>query len=287
VADTGRTWLKEKVRERCERLRDSCEARELATEAEIAEVWPDEPDRATKDDWWWAHSFLIGFRQREGEVTTTLDEAEDEVLSAQLEQPESVRVVDPTHADPRSEDAETSVSVYPKGLNALMGFRARDYVVDYIQRHAEYIRRQLEAHTLDRETFPNPESMIEELETETAHQLCVMASAATQEGPAVDWKAASEYGPFWSDMDPMHYLRVIQAFAEVNAHRLEALPYVAGPQKQEGEEAGRVSWNVFMGSMASKMDTTVRELAENTSLVALLAQARLSAPDMEELEDEF
>ena len=72
------------------------------------------------------------------------------------------------------------------------------------------------------------------------------------------------------------------AFLDVNSGRMEALERIVKPQ--HGSSTDRMSWNVFLGTLAMKLHKDPTELAADYSLVKLLSQVRLGRPDPTEFE---
>ena len=172
--------------------------------------------------------------------------------------------------------------------------------MDWLSARLEALQQEGNAGTLDRERVPNPPELIERLELELAHQLGTMALAATYPGPGLppglafgDTEPTAPPLPAWAvDIDPLDLFLLHQAFLEANVGRMEALEQIVppdrgrpllGPKSPAGAAPKTpMSWNVFIGTMATRLKEDPVRLARDRSLVALLAQVRLGAVAMAE-----
>ncbi len=271
--ESHKTWL---IRQ-CGYMRRHAEIRHLATPDEIAAVWP-KNQRVWIREWARAYGFCMVWMSRQDTDPSRVDEAEERMLDALNEEPRQVRL-------PISGRSE---SVYPKSLRTLLWFRAHDWVAGWIAARAAAIREAADEGKLEQDDLPDPISVLARTEVELASQLGAMAAVACHKGPgmppeAEDTAPASDWpDDKWTDIDPIDLYAVHAAFLDVNAGRMEALERIVKPQRTGSND--RMSWNVFLGTLAMKLHKDPTELANDYSLVKLLSQVRLGRPDMEELE---
>ena len=271
--ESHKQWL---VRQ-CGYMRRHAEVRLLATADEITEVWP-KNQRAPVKKWARVYGFCRIWMARQDSDPSRVDQAEERMLDALNEEPRQVRM-------PISGRA---VSVYPKSLRTLLWFRAHDWLTGWIAARASALREAADEDKLAQADVAEPIDVLSRCELELATQLSSMAAVACHEGPgmppeAEDTAPASEWpGDDWADIDAIDLYAVHAAFIEVNAGRMEALERIVKPIRAGENE--RMSWNVFLGTLAMKLHKDPTELANDYSLVKLLSQVRLGRPDMEELE---
>lgn len=262
----------------CGYMRRQAEVRGLASPEEIATVWP-KNQRAPVMKWVRVYGFCRVWMSRQDTDPSRIEEAEERMLDALNEEPRRVRM-------PIS---GTSVSVYPKSLRSLLWFRAHDWMTGWIAARAAAIREAADNDELEQHDLAEPLAVLSRCEEELANQLGSMAAVACHEGPGIpaeaedDAAASDEWpGKEWDDIDAIDLYAVHAAFVEVNAGRMEALERIVKPQRAGENE--RMSWNVFLGTLAMKLHKDPTELASDYSLVKLLSQVRLGRPDMDEFE---
>ena len=264
----------------CKGLASHVLARRLASPEAVG----DKPKgNATTIEWikWYGQLRAWIWSEGEGVSTDKRNDAEERLLKAQFSEPEMARLWD-----------GNTRPVYPKGLHALMWFRAKSWLVDWLAARLEALRSAASAGELP-EMIKNPTELLERLESELAHQLSVMAFVACYEGAGLPREAESDEPdmPAWvEDIDPMDLFQIHSAFMEVNAGRMEALDAIVPPERGRpllsGDGASHapskpMSWNIFLGTMATRLKIDPSTLARDHSLVGLLAQVRVSAPTMD------
>lgn len=271
--ESHKQWL---IRQ-CGYMRRHAEVRNLARPEEIAEVWP-KNERAPVMKWVRVYGFCRVWMARQDTDPSRIEQAEERMLDALNEEPRQVRL--PVSA--------RTVFVYPKSLRTLLWFRAHDWVTGWIAARATAIREAADEGKLEQDDLGEPVAVLSRCELELAHQLSAMAAVACHEGPGMPAEA-EDTSPVsawpdgeWVDIDPVDLYAIHAAFLDVNAGRMEALERIVKPQRAGSNE--RMSWNVFLGTLAMKLHKDPTELASDYSLVKLLSQVRLGKPDMEELE---
>lgn len=260
--------------ERCERLRGSVLARGLATEAEVEAEWPDDGPRSRMDDWVHAYANLVAFRRREEWHATGREEAEEEALAALREAPVTVELIDPPSPGRRS------VDVYPKGLEALMWLRSAEYLLGWVEARVEALEQLEEDGTLELDEGVALPGLLERARAESTEQLARIVAQAVTPGPAlVDVDADA---PDWiRALNPVDLVRLHRAWLEVNIGRLEAVRRITKPPKPGEKKGERPSWTGFLTGITEKGGDPWRR-ARDRSLCALLTQAQVSRPDMDE-----
>lgn len=269
---------KQWVIRQCGYMRRHAEVRGLAKPDEIAAVWP-KNQRAPVMKWVRVYGFCRVWMARQETDPSRVEQAEERMLDALNEEPRQVRMP----------IAGRTVSVYPKSLRTLLWFRAHDWVTGWIAARAAALREAADNGELTESDVPDPIAVLDRCELELVHQLGSMAAVACYKGPGMppeaeinalpsdDWP-----GKLWDEIDAIDLYAVHAAFIEVNAGRMEALERIVKPMRAGENE--RMSWNVFLGTLAMKLHKDPSELASDYSLVKLLSQVRLGRPDMEELE---
>jgi hypothetical protein len=207
--------------------------------------------------------------------SSTTDEAEQQLLQAAQNEPKPIVLM-----------SGDIVHIQPKSMEALQWLRIRDMGVAWLQAYVEVIQASLDEGWTGQDTDTSF-TLLERADTEIGSQLRLMAYAVCNYGVKIDRAELDSEDfvipPPFDDIDPIDLIRVHKAFWEVNVLRLNHLPYLLGPTKP-GSDSKRMSWNVFYGTMAMKLNTDMEYLMKDKSLVALLAQVRLAQPtDLEDL----
>lgn len=267
-------------------------AKKVVTPAEMDEVWP--TDDATLKARIECYGQLRAWLWVQDDVPSARDNAEERVLKALREAPESVVLSDGSR-----------IHVYPKGLDTLLWFRDRQrFVSDLNRRTNAIVERLAEGRDLPKEITREPVRTTARAAHELAYQLALMAAVACEPGARLPkwvdgearppafrvlrwpwrvkaWLARDPVAPF-IDMDPMDMLLVHRAFMEVNQGRMAALRYVAPPRKPSATQ-GEMSYDVFLSTLAMKTGADPEYLAKDRSIVSLVSQVRLAQPpDLEE-----
>lgn len=265
--------IRRRLRAECDKIEAHVRARQLATDAEIREARP-----ALKDDAWaWAfwYGTLRAWIWTEDTTPSRRMEEEERLLDALREEPASVRLL-----------SGTVVEVHPKGLHALMWFRARDWLVGWLSDRLDLLRWAADNGELDQAEMPDVVTTQERIEEELHNQLTAMAVVACFPGPGIPPSGdVMEGWPDWApDLTPIDLFTIHQSFSEVNLGRMEALEWVVPVKKRGAGKAAdgqapprRLSWNTFLGSLSMRLKVSPESLAKDRSLVSLLAQARLGS----------
>ncbi|MFA6044191.1 MAG: hypothetical protein WC718_04345 [Phycisphaerales bacterium] len=252
------------VRSACENMRGHLLARRRVTPEEMAEAWPKKG--APTVEWVKCYGTLRAWVYDDAQGVSLKGAAEEEMLAALREEPVRTRLLD-----------GTVVTVYPKGLDALLWFRSRGWLCEWLAVRLEALREAATAGTLDKSGVPEPVTMMARVEHELAFHLGAIAAVATSEGPGggAYMDPDAEVPEQWANMNPLDLYRIHAAFTEVNAARLDALARIVRPQKGS-PDGQQMSWNVFLGSLAMRLNEDPVRLAKDRSLVALLATVRLA-----------
>lgn len=250
------------VRSQCEGMRRHVLARHIRTEAQVDAEWP--KGKAVRD-WIQAYGTLRAWVWEAGTGPSNSAEAEERMLLALRDKPHEVRML----------DGEV-LKCYPKGLDSLMWYRQQDWLLDWLGPRIVALREALNDGAGTPQDLPNPVTALASAEQEIAWQVGAFCAEATREG--------ADRGPWanddtdlperWRDVDPLDVISVHRGFVECNAARLEALSRLVKPTR--GAAGERLSWNVFMGSMAMRLGVDPATLARDRSLVSLLATVRLA-----------
>lgn len=201
--------------------------------------------------------------------------AEEAMLEALREEPAKVRRID-----------GSVVHVHPKGLDSLMWFRQKDWLLEWLSPRVAALREALDRGEGSEAELPRPVSTLARCEEELAYQMSLLCAEATHEGPARGpWaqEEPEEVPEQWRDVNPHDMMSVHKGFVLVNSDRLQALNHIVQPQKSEGGSE-RMSWNVFLATMAQQLQMDPSVLASDRSLVSLLATVRLSRDTAQALE---
>lgn len=262
------------VKAQCENMRRHLLARRRVTDLQLAEVWPSK--RAPTEEWVRCYGTLRAWVYDEAEAQTAKGMAEEQLLAALREEPIRITLLDGTTAD-----------VHPKGLDALLWLRARSWFTEWLAARLEALREAAANGTLERSGVPEPVGTMERIERELAYQLGAIAAVATTAGPggASYMEPGADVPERWTDMNPIDLFRVHKAFMEVNAARLDALSRIVRPTKPGESGADRMSWNVFLSTLAMRLNEDPAKLARERSLVSLLATVRLAKESEPELKD--
>lgn len=188
--------------------------------------------------------------------------AEERLLLALREMPEEVVLSN-----------GATVTVWPKSIDALLWCRERNWLIGWLTSRVDAIHIALAEDAVGREDLPTPVSTLGRATDEIGHQLAALAAAACSEGPGLPANP-DEPEPLYGELQPHDLLRINRAFLEVNAGRMAALEAIVKPPKA-GKDDSRMSWNVFVGTLAMRLKTDPERLAKDRSLVSLLAQVRL------------
>lgn len=238
-------------------------------------MWP--KAGAAKDKWWECRCQLMRFMGRAEWLHSHSDEIEEELLKSMRDEPLVLYLV-----------GGERISVYPKGFDALMWFRAHDWALEWMHVRCEHIKHLLETGKIKPPTeddFYDPLEIIEGTEREIGHQLAMMAYACTMPGPTIDYDAVTDPPEMFRDLHPADMVRVYKAYVELNQTRLNLAETVVrrvyGGKKKHSSRP--MSWNVFLPTMARQLRVDVKELMRDRSLVSVLAQVYLTQPPVEDM----
>lgn len=262
---------------RCEVLRGDVLARKLATEDEIRDEYPERGKRASLEDWIMYFGNLIGFRRREDWFATKADEAEGKVLEAAREIPVRLPLL-----------SGEEVWIYPKSFDALMWFREKAYVLNWIAGRMEILKDLADRGELEASMLPNPAEVLERASREVPYHLACLSAEACRKGVQLT-DERDDPPEMFLDLPPLDVVRIQAKFQEVNGSRLLHLEelvrsYTPGSGDERG--AGPMSWSVFFGTMAQETETDMEVLMRDRSLLAVLSQIRLSQAGKKRAEKE-
>lgn len=262
---------------RCEILRGDVLARKLTTEDEVDEEYPEKGKRGSLEDWIIYFGNLIGIRRREEWFATKADEAEEKVLEAAREVPVRLSLL-----------SGEEVWIYPKSHDALMWFKEKAYVLNWITARMELLKDLADRGELDSSLLPNPMEALEMASREVPYHLACLCAEACRKGVQLtdDRNDPSE---MFLDLPPIDVVRIQVKFQDVNGGRLlhlEQLVKSYTPGSGEERGAGPMSWSVFFGTMAQETNTDMEVLMKDRSLLAVLSQIRLSQAGKKRAEKE-
>ncbi len=269
------TPIKRWLISQCETMRRHVEVRRLATPAQLADEWPTVAlKRASVHELVRLYGTLRAWVYQQDLMPTGRDQAEETMLEALNEEPRAVVL-------PVASRKET---VYPKSLHTLLWFRQRDWMVGWLAARSHAIRQAADDGEITPEILAKPLTALAGIEEELAHQLKQMAACACFKGVGLPPEANdSEWAPEeWQDLDSLDLYSIHSAFLEVNAGRMEALNRIVKPSKKANDTDDRMSWNVFLGTLAVKLQKDPTELARAHSLVKILSMVRLHRSSEEE-----
>ncbi len=270
IARPKRESLKRWLRRACDDMRKHIAARRVRSEAEIAREIPSA--RAPIIEWVRAYGTLRALVWHEATGPGRSAQAEDAMLAALRDEPQEVTLL-----------SGDIVRVYPKGLDSLLWFRHHDWFVEWMAPRVATLRDAVANHAT--EGLATPITTLEHAQTELAYQIGAFCAEATNPGPAKgEWATDNADLPeLWKDVNPHDVVQVHRAFMECNATRLQALDHIVRPQKADNSDRP-MSWNVFVASMAMRLNIDPKTLARDRPLVSLLATVRLAREAEPELE---
>lgn len=238
-------------------------ARKRVTDEEMRAAWPKKS--ASLQAWVQLYGTLRAWIYDDAQAPTARGAAEEQLLAALREEPVRARLLD-----------GTSVDVHPKGLDALLWFRSRSWLCEWLAVRLEALRTAAGDGTLEGSGVKEPVATMEKVERELAWQLGAIAAVATHPGPGCGpfMDQAADIPERWLDLSPLDLYRIHGAFLEVNAVRLEALARVVKPTRGGADKP--MSWDVFLASLGMRLNQDPAALARDRSLVNLLATVRLA-----------
>lgn len=272
------SWSKSQLVSTCSRLRNHVLSRGLAGEDELLEHWPGtcrcslkrdatcgSCTSRSKHDWYMVHSQLLRMMGRGEYLSGDTEEADEQLLKQINQEPKTLTLID-----------GDTLTVYPKGLRALLFVRDRDWLCSWLATNAELIR---EAVTENRQTIDKPISTLDMIEQEIADQMATILAVATTPGPDFDRRAVETPSEKLKTLAPLDLHRLNRAFFKVNVPHLHLIEFVAGPQKPAEEGGGRMSWSVFYSRAGKAKGVDAQSLMRNQSLASLLIELRLAQPE--------
>jgi hypothetical protein len=260
--------VKAKVVRQCGVYERQVAVRKLASEKEVASARP--AARAALWDWIQFHGQLRAWLWTQDFSAGDAD-AEEVILQAMNDHPKGIQLL-----------TGKFVYVHPKSLSALMWFRERDWFLDWCRLNIEVIREAMVGGPASVEALKmdNPQSTLERLSAEIGYQCALLCEAAITEGPTIP--ADLEPSQEMTDLSPVDYLRLLQAFLDVNGGRLNVLERVA-PRTKPGGKRDRPSWNIFLANLGMRLKKHPAELAKDHSLASLVGLVRLSVRENSDL----
>lgn len=259
-------WDEAGLRLRCEGLRETLASLEHVSPTDLADYWPGgaENHEAPPGDWIFCYAQLIRMLGYESPETEDLRraQAERQVLAALRRLAVTVELVHPLRDD------QTSLTIYPKSLHALLRLEEQDAVLARLADAADWLYRA------------PAEQMAERLgqvlaEIEYQHQVAVWILTTEDVGLPFDDQVERPEPPEWTlELDPADVVRVLQAHREVNRRRGACVAALTSSTRSKG---GRLSWAVLAGSAATRLGLSTYTLMREVSLGEWLAQLALTA----------
>lgn len=254
MSGSQRSWLITQ----CENLRGHIIARELATQAEVDGVWPD--DEGDDRDWIIAYGWFRAWRYVESLGEGGKEDAKRRVTEILRDEPKDVTLPD-----------GTVFKCYPKSFHCLLWFRERDWLLAYLTNYLADLKTARALGTLPK-AISNPDDLVNRIIEELGKQMADILAVATSPGPQLPDPIVPLH-----DLSPLDFYFVHEGFIETNTLRLSALDRIVKPQGGRGD----TGWNVFYGTMSQKLGKPAAALMKDQSMASLVAEARLSIPDME------
>ena len=261
---------------KCTLLREELVFRKLATDAEIAALWPGgESNKGSEGAdselscWIYAFANLLLLRKTSkeeaaGAATRARDEAEEEVLKALDDSPEIVTL------PVRDGDQYLTVAVYPKSYVTLDFMASHDARIEWLVGRREKVRGSAMAIAPD---------LLDRAGQEIAFQYGLLCWVATHEGPGLPFppRETPDELPQWvSALSPKDLHAIHSAFVKVNLIRLHLLYSLLGHIADDGN-AARPSWTTFFALRSEDTGVPASVLMRDRSLGSQIAQALIVA----------
>lgn len=272
-------WTISGLRARCLRMKDTIEARSLATKEEVAAWWPGgEHNRArTLGGWIVCYGQMCSFVGRRAVTTAEAERRERTMINALRNAPKAVPLISPIEGQP------ATLYVHPKGADALWTLAELERVLRETILWREAILQQ--------DPQP-PEGMtaLGHIARMLARLHAIFAWIVTCPGPgvpymahfALPWDLAEEPPAWCTALDAMDLLQLAQAHTEVNLGRLQALPKLAPADPAERGHG----WATFFQSYAAEAKIPPAELMAWHPMTGLLTASALAAEAFQRREAE-
>lgn len=252
------------------RLRSHIEARSLATKAELEEAWPERGKRASVGEWVRTYGNMRQYVGRQEFLKDRSDYGVDQMLAALADEPADVELV-----------GGGTICVYPKSYMALVWFSAHGWLIDWLGVRADALREAMDNYEANDgvglEGITTPVTLYERTVDEAALWAVLLSWAACHPGVGLPWGYDGSPPPsrkavpqVYCDLTPIDLLRIHLGFLRVNSGRLQFMP------KQNAEQPGRVTFDIFFASRAKVVGKPAKELMMEESLVSQLAQVTLA-----------
>lgn len=225
---------------------------------------PDNPGARTIGAWVHWYAQLVRFAGREDQQDDDTQRADAAVLDALRAEPQMVTLT--------AKDAEgrfREVAVHPKSLDALLQCHAKDRLLGWLAERVYVLQQSTRSEHIE---------LLEAAHAEIAYQYAVLAWIVTTPGPRSPIPSGTahlEPPDEILDLEPWDFLRIAQAHAVVNAHRMQALESLISKDTDGPQVATRPSWSIFVGDLAIRMETSEESLMKDRTLGGLLSAIKL------------
>lgn len=254
------------LKARCEKLQHHLVFQKVISDAEVKAL----RHGRSRDDWWERYAELKSYARRiewkkRGDVTDTTKVSDDVVelnrIRALLAEPLPVVL----------ESGET-IQIHPKSYNAMVLLRALDYTYAWLIGQLDELARVHTPYSPD--LIPRCAQRLIELSNK-------IVAIVTHPGPGYDQKLVD--APLASEYTSLDLLAIQNAFNEINAMRLMALPKL---HEKPGAETESTGWSSFFVVMGIKKNIDVGEMMQDHSLAKLIMEAHIYAKSQEVPEKE-
>jgi hypothetical protein len=165
-------------------------------------------------------------------------------------------------------DGQTSLTVYPKSLHALLHLEERDAILGRLADAAERLQQGASAEMAEH---------LGEVLLEIGYQHAVMVWSLVFEEvglPFEDLEARPEVPDWTRELDAADVIQVLGAHKDIHQRRGAMIGALISPSRTK---RGRASWTVLGGSAATRLGISSYELLRNRSLGEWLSQLAMTA----------
>lgn len=261
---------KSKLIDKCTGLRQSIEARSLATDTEIEKYWPKKSDNM--ETWIFCYAQMVRFRGRSEFLAKGTLHAQDELLDALRDEPKQVTLLD-----------GSLVKVYPKSHDSLRWLSFHGFVLAWLAIHSRILTESITEGTAHEiEYLEHPMSVLEATVMEQSIQTSMLYWVCCHPGPGMPFTVSGSYDikkedipSQFVDLHPMDIFRLHEAFLAVNAIRLSYL--------QKAEDGKSITFDVFFAQRSRQTGISAKDLMMDYSLASQLVEVGLSSPTASEV----
>jgi len=243
----------------------------LVTDAVLAAARPGAADNPTHGVWGWVRYYgtLCAFLERgELQVTGGREQAERTALAALARTPIPVEGI-------RTGGEIVTWQVHPKGLAAHEYIHEQDLLLAWLNGWTHRLHGEGPDSRIDAR-----HALAERVAVERSQVMARLCWIATTPGPYLPFEPFETPQPVvpeaYRALDEFDVLRLIQAFARVNAGRGAALAELIAPPKDDGTPGHR-GWSILYATLGQKLGVPVASLLRDYTLPELIAQAYLAA----------